>query len=432
MNCPVVMKFGGASLGCAESILRVARLIQQQQKHTRVIVIVSGCGNVTNDLETILADPHKPSQKRALEQVKLFHSELLRQCALTLQAEPELTATQHVIYDLCDHALELLDYPEVAHDDLLTLGERLSAQIMIGVLRVLGLSCGYLDAAEFIHLCGEKSEHQPAIEKISRLLQQVARQAKHVNVSEGFIARAEDGQIATLGRNGSDTTAAIWAVALNASRLEIWKEVKGLCNADPNIIPEANLITDIAFDDLCVLSQFGASVIHYPALQLLRQQRLILSLKCPKNPNTPKATHIHFGGERPPVSALALLSGVQVLPHGEHLGLFCVDKGAAELRFIMELFLQNKILHALQKIQKSQSLLLLTLFSNQFAIDTQALKSQLSKHGISVLAVCSDGANECVNLVIVAEEKAQAMRIAHAQLRQQITQSQCIEVNDAV
>lgn len=432
MSCPVIMKFGGASLGCAESILHVARLIEQQQKHTRVVVIVSGCGNVTNDLEWILAEQHSALQKSAIERIKQSHISLLKSCATASQTESEFVTAQRVIYDLCTQALGKIGYPQFNHDELLTLGERLSAQIMISVLHFLGLSCGYFDAAEYIYLSGNKDEHRPDIEKISDLCQRGFRQAKHVNVSEGFIARGENGEIATLGRNGSDTTAAIWAVALGAHRLEIWKEVDGLCNADPNIIPEASLIENIAFDNLCVLSKFGASVIHYPALQLLHQQRLILSLKCLKNPNTPKETHIHFGGERPSVNALALLSGVQVLPYENHLGLFCVDKGASELRFVMDLALPDKTLHKLVRKQQTQQLLLLTLFSNQFAINTKALKKQLSGRGISVLAVCSDSAKGRVNLVIVAEEKENAMRIAHNQLRQQTTQNPCIEVNNVL
>ena len=415
---PVVMKFGGASLACAGSILRVADLVQQQQKYSPVLVIVSGCGNVTNELESMLTLSSIDSRRQVLAEIQGRHFAMLAACATSLQAESETTDIKQKIAQLCADAWHQLEQPLINESELLTLGERLSAQIVVGILQVLGLSCGYFNATEFIYLEGDKAEHKPDLLKTTRLCQQGFETSTQVHVSEGFIACDSAGAVATLGRNGSDTTAAIWAVALGAARLEIWKEVDGLFDADPNVVTQAKLITDIAFDDLCQLSQFGSSVIHYPALQLLKNQRLILSLKCPKNPHSPKATHIHFGGARPDVTALAVLNGIQLLPHRQGTGLFCIDKGNAELRFVMELALPAVSLQRIITKQQSEPLSLITLFSNQVVLQPQDIELQLKAAGGAVVAVYAGYAADMLHLVVCEAQKVRLLQIVHGILRQ--------------
>lgn len=429
MSRPVVMKFGGASLACAGSMLRVVELIQLQQKTTQVFVIVSGCGNVTNELETMLSLPTPALQRQALAQIQQQHLQLIHHCADVLQAEAEISYLLQRVSQMFEQTWQSLQRPGCNPNEILTLGERLSAQIVCAILQVLGLSCSYLNATDYICLAGDPSLHRPDLATCMQLCRQAGSQALQVNVSEGFIARSANGQIATLGRNGSDTSAVLWAVALGATRLEIWKEVDGLFDADPNIVADASLITDIAFDDLCVLSQFGSAVIHYPALQLLKHERLILSLRCPKHPNSPKSTHIHFGGERPAVTALAVLNDVQIRPNQHHSALYSIDKGKSELRFVMDVDAPTHTVQCLQVRQQTDPLMLLTVFSNQLCLQGDLIEQQLLAAGIEVLAVCPQSTLGCVNVLLPAAQKAPATALVYRMLHQQ-SASRRAEEND--
>ncbi len=256
------MKFGGTSVGKAQAIRQVVSIIRKNLGK-RPVIITSALAHVTNLLLEI-AD--KKSQKN-LAEIEKKHFSVLRGFSRKIQ-ELIFPRISELINELRKTAKKLVAKEKITKKDkdlLASFGERLSSWLLTGALMNAGISSQRIDSRELISTnsafgnaeVNEQKTKQNFIKKIAPLVKK-----NIVPVITGFIGRDKMGNVTTLGRGGSDYSAAIAAMSLNAKEIQIWKDVPGFMTADPRIIKNAKIIDRLSFQEAAELSYFGAKVIH--------------------------------------------------------------------------------------------------------------------------------------------------------------------------
>ncbi len=266
----IVMKFGGTSVESAEAIERVAKIVASRHRQSPVVV-VSAMAKVTDQL---LAMGHKAASGNCDSSLGLLRS--LRQRHLDAANEllgakkcsklaPKL---ERLFSDLENFLRGLAAVRELTRrgsDYLLSFGELLSSLIVADAFVVRGLNAAWVDSRECLVT---DSSHTRAIPQMAETRERSRKKigplvsAKRVPVMGGFIAATSDGVPTTLGRGGSDYSAAIVGAALDADRIEIWTDVEGMMTTDPRLCPGAKTIKRISFNEAAELAYFGAKVLH--------------------------------------------------------------------------------------------------------------------------------------------------------------------------
>jgi aspartokinase/homoserine dehydrogenase 1 len=264
-----VLKFGGTSVGNASRILDVARIVSQAASKSRVGLVVSAVSGVTNHLiasaQQVMAG--KPVAG-FIDEFRAIHQGVLRDLGQNIEPkwlepiEAELAPLIAEYENLLTGIKLLMECTPGILDHLSSLGERCSAPIVAAVLRAQGLTVYRLDPREFIitdNVFGNASPLMPEIEaRFSRIQDQNAQ----VFLLPGFFGVTTSGKITTLGRGGSDYSAAILAAAVRAQNLEIWTDVDGVFTADPKVVPDAQVMAELSYAEAMELSFFGAKVLH--------------------------------------------------------------------------------------------------------------------------------------------------------------------------
>ncbi|MCI1185847.1 aspartate kinase [Hymenobacter sp. DH14] len=290
-----VYKFGGASVKDAAAILNLCRIVRDFGPQGPLVIVVSAMGKTTNALEEIFnlawSDQDNEGQKQALFQYHATTGELLNQEASN--AIPTALSAASVIenhsYQLNRATADLADANNTdydqAYDQVVSLGERLSAQLVSGVLSGYWGSdaVAYLPATEWLRTDENWREGRVDWSTTTQLVQKAVGKAVAIGakiiVTEGFIGSTTDGRTTTLGREGSDYTAAILAYCLRAEAVTIWKDVAGLLNADPKIFPDTVRYPEISYRETIEMAYYGASVIHPKTLKPLADRNIPLRVK---------------------------------------------------------------------------------------------------------------------------------------------------------
>ncbi len=285
-----VFKFGGASVRNALAIRQVAGIIQSYTNE-RMLVVVSAMGKTTNALERVLAEfqAGKDFQK-GLHLIQLFHEEILR----------ELFHPDHVVWKKVEEAINRI--PEALtnnmgydqlYDQVISIGEVVSSIIVSEFLLAENLLVQWVDARNYIHTDATYREGNVDWEKTERLISTLEPLLqKKILVTQGFIGCSPDGFTTTLGREGSDYTAAIFASCLSATSVTIWKDVPGVMNADPKRLPHAVVFDELPFREAAEMTYYGASVIHPKTIKPLANKNIPLLVKNFDDPSLP-GTIIH-------------------------------------------------------------------------------------------------------------------------------------------
>ena len=292
-----LLKFGGSSLATPERVHRVARLVADTNAEKRVIVVVSAFGGATDDLLSAAAaaatGPHNRSERP--ERASHPHEDRWqkidrrhRDAARALAASPERTALEHAVRALTQELQDLLrgvallrECSPRTRDGIVSYGERLSALLVAAALRAAGTEATTVDARTLI-VTDDAFGHATVDMDTSR---RCIRAGLHdeppngVAVVTGFIAATPTGQTTTLGRGGSDYTAALLGAALDADAIELWTDVSGVLSADPRQVPEAFPQAHMAYAELMELSHFGAKVVYPPTVHPAREHGIPLLIK---------------------------------------------------------------------------------------------------------------------------------------------------------
>lgn len=280
-----IIKFGGTSVANAQNISLCINIIRQKKQTAPVIVIVSALGGVTDLLlaAALNASEKNEEYKQVLENIEARHLDVIKslipvteQSAILSHAKRELNRLE----TLLDGCYLLGELSERTKDLILSFGEILSSYILSEVLRAQGEDAHLADSRDLIKTNNRFGKAVVNFDTTNTLIAEYFTNNKHsVTVMPGFIAQAADGHTTTLGRGGSDYTAAIVAAALNVERLEIWTDVNGIYTANPKIVKQAQPIPHITFEEAMELSHFGAKVLYPPTIQPILNKNITLHIK---------------------------------------------------------------------------------------------------------------------------------------------------------
>ena len=278
-----VFKFGGASIKDAPSIKNILEIISKYEKDNLVIV-VSAMGKTTNALEKVVDSyfNDKAQLQSSISDVFNFHINILN----------NLFEKNHFIFSELNTSFEKLSsfiksnkspsYSFV-YDQVVSLGELISSKIIYEYLLKNNMDCSLIDARNCIKTNSKYRGGKVQWDMTNKKIKELISDSK-INITQGFIGSDSNNFTVTLGREGSDYSAAIFAYSLNAESLSIWKDVPGLLNADPKFFSNTKLLNQISYSETIELAFYGASIIHPKTLQPLQKKEIPLFVKSFKNP----------------------------------------------------------------------------------------------------------------------------------------------------
>lgn len=284
-----VLKFGGTSVGSPEMIRRVFGIVRSATSEEPVVVVVSAFGGVTNILEDLAAGASGGAGvKEDISTLRKRHLDAIE--SLITDEEIRKEAIQTVVgfcndlESICEGVRLVSELTPRTRARILSAGELMSYTIISDYFKAEGLSCLGVDSRNLIVTKGELLAGDVMKPETFERLGSLQGQADVV-VIPGFIARDHDGDTSTLGRGGSDYTAALVAAALSASVLEIWTDVSGVMTADPKLVRKAHPIAHLSYAEAMELSFFGAKVIYPPTIQPLVKAGIPIRIKNTMRPD---------------------------------------------------------------------------------------------------------------------------------------------------
>ncbi len=286
-----VFKFGGASVKDAEAVKNVATILKQYPDQN-IVVVLSAMGKTTNALERLtnayfFSEENKTAETEnaatVLEEIKKYHFDIIEQLF------PDKV---HPIYNEINNAFVELDWAieeapshsyDHEYDQIVSIGEIVSTKIVNAYLNQAGIKSKWQDVRDFIQTDNTYREGNVDWELTQRLSQSLAT-SEGITVTQGFIGGTSENFTTTLGREGSDYTAAIIAFTSNAESVTIWKDVPGVLNADPKWFAETKKIEHLSYHDAIELAYYGATVIHPKTIKPLQNKKIPLYVKSFLNP----------------------------------------------------------------------------------------------------------------------------------------------------
>lgn len=280
-----VLKFGGTSVANAENIAKVIAVVKQSAKKDKTVVVVSALGGVTDLLlgAAAAAADGNETYKEKLAVIEQRHLETVKQLIPVAQQSQLLSLVKkscNEIEDICNGIFLLGELTARSKDRIGSYGEWISSQIVAAAFRANGVEAVWKDAKELIvtntTFTAAEVDFDATRQRVNDFF---AGAASELFIVPGFIASSKEGCTTTLGRGGSDYTAAILASLLNASVLEIWTDVSGMMTADPRLAVNARIIPHISYQEAMELSHFGAKVIYPPTIQPVMSRNIPVWIK---------------------------------------------------------------------------------------------------------------------------------------------------------
>ena len=283
-----VHKFGGASVRNAEAVRNVCSILDLFPESK--IVIVSAMGKTTNALENIHQKRFEGNDfEKDLQEIFEFHFNIAKE--LEVDTDSDWVFVFDELTQICKREINASFDEE--YDCIIGYGEYLSTAIVNAYFNQNKLSSRRLNSADYIitdsRFRDARVQWEQSEEKVAMLRQEFENHS--TLVLQGFIGSSEEGKLTSLGREGSDFSAAIFAYLLNAESVTIWKDVPGLLNADPKCFQPTQLLKEISFREAVELAYFGASVIHPRTIKPLQNKNIPLYIKSFLNP-TAEGTRI--------------------------------------------------------------------------------------------------------------------------------------------
>ncbi len=277
-----VFKFGGASLKDVDGVKNVASILHKYV-HEELLIVVSAMGKITNALEEVVMAHAKQTGKanELLHQVKQFHFDLAE---ALLGKDEELAASLNDTFVEVDWVLEEAPHPhyDYMYDQIVSIGELVSSKIVAAYLNKVGLGTYWLDARDVI---ATDNLYREAWVKWPETMQNTREKAlPHIKkgqfvLTQGFIGSTSENFTTTLGRDGSDYTAAIFTYCLDAKDMTIWKDVPGVLTADPRLFENVTKLDRLSYREAIELTYYGAKVIHPKTIKPLQNKSIPLYVK---------------------------------------------------------------------------------------------------------------------------------------------------------
>ena len=295
-----VLKFGGTSVGSAENINKVIKIVRNSSKEDNVAVVVSAVGGITDRLLDAAdkAVDKDGSYKDAFEQIKKIHIEIVDKL---LSGESHSIVSEIIngrlssLERLLDGIYLINELSPKTTDKLLSFGEHMSSLIISEAMKGRGLNVQLKNSQDLIVTDNNHTSASVDFNATNEnIIAYFKSHERNVTLLPGFVSRSDDGEITTLGRGGSDYTAAIIAAALNVLELQIWTDVSGMFTTNPKMVKQAKPISHISYFEAVELSHFGAKVLYPPTVQPVLNKNIPIVIK---NTMAPDDVGTHISNE---------------------------------------------------------------------------------------------------------------------------------------
>ena len=274
-----VFKFGGASVKDANGVKNLISVLDQVG-HDNTLIIVSAMGKTTNALEQVIGNyfDNKPGLQNAIQSVITYHNDII--LALFENKNHPVFESVKSLFEELNTFLKTNKSPDYnfVYDQVIGFGELVSTTIISHFLKLKGFDNNWIDVRQLIKTDDYYRRANVNWDLTQQLITKQVDNAK-LNITQGFIGSDKNNFTTTLGREGSDYTAAIIAYCLSADSVTIWKDVPGVLNADPRHFKNAQLLNSISYTEAIELAFYGASVIHPKTLQPLQRKEIPLHVK---------------------------------------------------------------------------------------------------------------------------------------------------------
>ncbi len=450
-----ILKFGGSSIQTPERIKNVLGIIKAASANSKIAVVVSALGGVTGKLieaaelagrgdrryESVLDDIGK--RHVAVVDVLLKNRSAARdRVSVKLQELRQILLGTYLIKELSPRTLDLV----------MSFGERLSAFIISESLKKRGVKADYLDSSALIKTDDSFGDAVVQVEKTYRNIRRYFKQHPGLQIVTGFIAANEQGQVTTLGRSGSDYTAALLGAALKVEEVEIWTDVNGVMTSDPRKVPDAFTIHSMSYEEAMEMSHFGSRVIHPKAMQPVLERKIPIRIKNTFEPAfagtvicaQPESNHFAIRGISSIVNVALLrvqgsgmlgVTGISGRLFGalakENISVILITQGSSE-HSICFAIAPEKAAHAQQIIEKEFAL---EIYARQ--IDAVVIEANravvavvgndmrgtpgiaakiflaLAAKGVNVVAIAQGSSELNVSVVVAATDEAIALNAIH-------------------
>ncbi len=285
----LVFKFGGASVKDADGIINLARVVKKFERN-ELLIVVSAMGKTTNALERLTKSyiNREDNVQVIFEEIKNYHYTILGQ--LFEHSDPIFDEVANTFVEI-DWIIE--DDPhddyDFTYDQVVSIGEMVSTRIVNAYLNKAGIKSSWLDVRGYIHTDNNYREGNVLWDKtraaISRDIPVLLQ--KSIVVTQGFLGGTSENFTTTLGREGSDYTASIFAACLGAESVTTWKDVPGILNADPKFFQDTVKFDELSYAEAIEMTFYGASVIHPKTIKPLQNAKIPLLVKSFNDPDAP-------------------------------------------------------------------------------------------------------------------------------------------------
>ena len=315
-----VLKFGGSSVATPQSVDAVLSIVKQSAEKRPTAFVVSAMGGITDMLLMAgrLATVQSEEYKQIIAEIENRFLEYVRHMLpITTQSATLSMVKQQIntIEEICNGVFVLQEMSPRTSDRLVSFGELITSRIISAKMEADGIPHAWIDSRELIKTNSKFGHAAVNFSATNRLIRKrFEASTERIAILPGFVASDDFGNTTTLGRGGSDYTAAILAAALNVSRLEIWTDVSGMMTADPRQVRNAKPIESISYHEAMELSHFGAKVLYPPTVQPVMRKKIPLWIKntfAPADHGTLITDSAHDGSEK--ISGLSSISSIALL-----------------------------------------------------------------------------------------------------------------------
>ncbi len=310
-----IFKFGGASVKDAEAVRNITNILSEHAEFP-YLVVVSAMGKTTNSLENLLKAclEGKEDFWDQLEQVKTFHYNIANEL-FGGNYSGIMDELENLLFDLEFFLEKSTNQPyDFLYDQVVSFGELLSTKIISRYLNVHGITNKWIDARNFVltdnHHRSAEVFWDKTTEVIDRKLKSLIQQMPVI--TQGFIGATEHKVTTTLGREGSDYSAGIFAYALDAQKVTVWKDVPGVLNADPNAFKDTVKFDTLSYQEAIEMTFYGAKVLHPRTIKPLQNKDIPLEVRSFIHPEE-KGTRIDKGGQSPTFAPVIIFKSDQML-----------------------------------------------------------------------------------------------------------------------
>ncbi len=436
-----VLKFGGTSVGSAESIRNVKNIIQGQKG--RKIIVVSAMSGVTNMLVELCETRKngKPEQAEAiLLELKLKHLQLIEELIVSHEAKRMAENQFLELYEQLEEALQQNPFSDAV---IVTFGETFLSLIFSHYLEEESVFNTLLDAKNFMHISNVENPEIATVQKLIR--QSLQREVTNeIYVTQGFVRIDRNRNISTLNRGGSDYTATIIGAAVNATEVQIWTDIDGFHNNDPRYVSKTSALTNLTFEEAAELAYFGAKILHPQTVSPVKEKGIPIYLK---NTFTPEASGTCISDEyhtlglkaisaKDGITAIKIKSNRMLMAHGFLRKIFDVfDKHETSIDMIttseiaISLTIDNpvnldKILSELDEYGE------ITVDSNHSIIcvvgegvinDHETFRLFEILNDLPVRMISYGGSSNNISLLVDTQNKVKALQLLHQKLFEEKT-----------